>query len=169
MLSSVLLYKISISLAPHPSTCFKPIHTHSIPTGHCRGLDCQRVRLQSAGVRVGPHVPQLSTRRTQEPLEGGGMAQGPLGRTAFQLTQGPWFMPVCLHAHCPHPQRALLVGEDSDDGAEASMRKGVTVLPLLPTPSGGCREQGQGTRDPPPPTIRDSPAWSTWRGCHSPC
>ena len=110
MHSSVLLYKISISLAP--TTCFKPIHTHSIPTGHYWGLDCQRVRLQSTGVRVGPHVPQLSTRRTQEPLESGGMAQGPLGRTASLLTQGPRFMPVCLHAHCPHPQRALLDGED---------------------------------------------------------
>lgn len=168
MHSSVLLYKISISLAPHPTTCFKPIHTHSIPTGHYRGLDCQRVRLQSAGVRVGPHVPQLSTRRTQGPLEGGGMAQGPLGRTASQLTQGPRFTPVCLHAHRPHPQRALLDGEGSDDGAEASMRKGVAEGGP-PTPSGGCREQGQGTGDPPPPTIRDSPAGSTWRGRHSPC
>lgn len=155
-------FLLPLPLAPAPA--FKLIHTHSVPTGHCRGVDCQRVRIQSAGVKVGHHVPQLLTRRTREPLAGEGTAQGPLGRAASQLTQGPWFMPVCLHAHCPHPQRALLDVVDSDDGAEASMRKGVAALPLLSTPSGDCREWGQGTGDPHP-----QPSDTPWHGVPGGC
>lgn len=98
MYLSVFLYKVSIALAPRPAPAFKLIHTHSVPTGHCRGMDRQQVRIQSAGVRVGPHVPQLLTRRTREPLAGKGTAQGPLGRAASQLTQGPG---SCLFVSMP--------------------------------------------------------------------